>query len=777
MDAGRGRGLAEAGLLSLAAAMMPMGGQAEELVAFGSRQPGQVMLEVRLNGFDTQRLYPFVDHGGRLSATSQALTAAGLDLSSLGLSSQEALPLDAIPGLRYRYDRAAQVVDLSLPDDLRRPYALSQVHHGSLPPTASSRGWLLNYDGYAQSDARHRLNLMSELRHFNQQGVLSHTGLLAVGPHQGHRYVRYDTSWTQSDQQSMRTLQVGDTISGALSWTRAVRMAGVQWGRNFALRPDLVTYPVAVLGASAVVPSAMSLYVNGVRRYEAHVPEGPFVINDMPGITGAGEAVLVTQDAQGRARTISIPMYVDPRMLAKGLSSYSLEAGFVRRNYGRRSFDYDARPVMSASGRYGFDDAWTLEAHTEGGADVFNAGVGAYARLGQRGVFNLAVSGSAGHYRGGQVSLGYQYVDRFFSVDVQSTRSWRGYGDLGSREGVVIPRSTDRATVSFPLGPTGRMGVSYVGFQLPKQSRTRVFSLMLNQSIHERASITVSAYRDMRQKSSGVFVSLMWSLDSRRQTGTTLSHREGATDAAAYMQQSVPYDGGWGWMAEAGRQDGKAYTQGRAEYIGTYGAVSGIAQQQGSQTRAALQATGALVWMGGSLQASRWIDDGFALVNTGMPDVQVLHEHRALGRTDASGHLLVSGLNSYQANHLSINPSDLPLDARVTQLGLKVAPQAKSGVLADLRIERMRGASVTVLQADGSFVPTGASVLHEPSGRRSVVGFEGLTYIDVLSRHNQLHIRGQGVNCTVTLPEIPDDAGPLAFLGPYTCQDMTKAGG
>ena len=41
----------------------------------------------------------------------------------------------------------------------------------------------------------------------------------------------------------------------SLPWSRSMRLGGIQWRKNFALRPDLLTYPVASVRGTAVVPT------------------------------------------------------------------------------------------------------------------------------------------------------------------------------------------------------------------------------------------------------------------------------------------------------------------------------------------------------------------------------------------------------------------------------------------------------------------------------------------------------------------------------------------
>ena len=181
--------------------------------------------------------------------------------------------LDAIPGLRYSYNAATQSVNLVVPDALRTPYQLDMRGVPRAPPATSGRGLVLNYDAYAQTSGLSRLSLYTEQRYFSPSGVFSNTGITYAGG-RADRYIRYDTYWTRSDQDTMRTLRLGDTITSSLDWSRSIRIAGVQWGRNFSLRPDLVTFPVAAISASSVVPSSIALYINGVQQYSSNVPAG-----------------------------------------------------------------------------------------------------------------------------------------------------------------------------------------------------------------------------------------------------------------------------------------------------------------------------------------------------------------------------------------------------------------------------------------------------------------------------------------------------------------------
>ena len=136
------------------------------------------------------------------------------------------------------------------------------------------------------------------------------------------------------------TLRVGDAISATGAWGRAVRFGGVQFGTNFATQPTLVTTPLLAARGEAIVPSTVDVFINGQRVANETVPPGPFAIESLPAITGAGELQVVVTDALGRQQIVSRPYYSGPTLLRAGLNEYSVEAGAIREDYALESFAY-----------------------------------------------------------------------------------------------------------------------------------------------------------------------------------------------------------------------------------------------------------------------------------------------------------------------------------------------------------------------------------------------------------------------------------------------------
>ncbi len=84
--------------------------------------------------------------------------------------------------------------------------------------------------------------------------------------------------------------------------------------------------------------------------------------------------------------------------------------------------------------------------------------------------------------------------------------------------------------------------------------------------------------------------------------------------------------------------------------------------------------------MKGSVFPMRRVYDSFALVSTdGIANVPVKLENRLVGATDDKGLLLVTPLNSWQENDLSVDPLVLPADVSVERVRMKRCPPPAAG--------------------------------------------------------------------------------------------------
>lgn len=734
-----------------------------------SHLDGRYVLDVIVNGESTGQLAPVVRQRGRWFVRAGDLRALGLSSSRLPTADGTEVALDALDGVEATYHAANQSLALQVSDAWLTPHRL-----GNPPPVlvnaTSGAGVLVNYDGYVQRDRFTRASVWNDIRGFWSGGTVHQTGLVEHSPwRRGYR--RYDTWWQHDDPARLTTWAAGDLITGSLSWTRSVRIAGLQWRRNFSLRPDLVTFPIPALRGSAVVPSSVDLYLDGVRRMSGRVPPGPFVIQEAPGLTGDLQASVVTRDALGREQITTVPLYVDPRLLARGLSSFSVETGLPRDDYGVRSFSYRRHPVVSMATRYGATDGLTLEAQAQAGRRLALGGAGALMALGRGGVVSASGAVSGGQRMGGQWSVGYQYLSRRLSIDAQMIRTAGRYRDIASLDGVPAPTASDRVSVSLPFARGSTASLAWFAQRAPRQPATRVLSASLSLPAGTRGMLSVGGFRDFaRRGSHGVFAMLSVLLGGGALGSTSFNRQDGQTQTWVAASRTPDYGGGWGWQVLGRRAFSQRTAQGELQYLGRHGQISALAQQVGHQTGTSLGVTGALVVMNNTVHATRRTYDAFALVSTdGQSGVPVLRESVAIGRTDSRGYFLVPDLNGFEATRIDIDPTHLPADLAVATTEQRIAPQAGSGVFVHFPIRRYRAALVTLVDATGQPLPPGTPVQHVQSGAVTVVGYDGEVFVDALGPDNTLESRDGRQRCRASFDWTAPREGRMTRLGPLEC--------
>lgn len=753
---------------------------------------GELYLEVKVNGGATGSVMRFVQLPGAPGLRAQAddLRTLGIEPALSSNTRQAEYDLDGVRGLTYVFDAAAQSIDLRVTDAVRTPFVVETRPTRAITSGSASPGAVLNYDLYARFGAAAQTSVLTEARVFNDHGVFSSTALAQLqGPQR--TLLRYDTSWSHADPATLTSYQVGDFISRSVPWSRSIRMGGVEWRKNFDLRPDVLTYPVPQIGGSAVLPSSVSLYVNQMQQYAGTVPDGPFVLNQVAGLNGAGQATLVTRDALGRDVATSISLYIDTRLLAPGYDDYAVGVGMVRRNYGFRSFSYAPQPSVTASMRRGLSDRITIEAHGEASARLANGGAGVLVRLGEIGVVNGAVAasraGGAVAASGVQATVGYQYLSPRFSIDAQSTRASGGYADLGTLEGTPVVQANDRVTLNAGLPHGQNVSVSYVGLRLGTAPMARIAAVAYGIQLTPRSNFTVNAYRDLDNRAAtGLAATLSLTLPGRVGASASLGKQSGAQSRTLALARAGEVAISPGWSVQQGAQNGSNYLQGQAQYVGTMAQYSGTLQHDSNSTQGSLGMTGSIVAMNGRVLPARQTGSAFALVSTGLPEVTVLHENRPIGRTDRYGDLLVPNLVPYAINRLGIDAEELPLELQVRETNIEVVPQRLAGVLAQLKVERYDGATVKIVDAAGVPVPSGAAVAFAGSVAPTIVGYDGVVFVPHVAPSNVLTVdwvtdpaaEGSSASthhCMVRFNYDIATAAAGAMLGPLVCHPLKDA--
>ncbi|MHC8313837.1 fimbria/pilus outer membrane usher protein [Pseudomonas sp. GT1P32] len=739
----------------------------------------QLFLELVVNQMNTGHVVAVEQRNGRLFLSTNALRGTGMKLpDTLGTE----VDLDSLSGLHSEYDSAGQRLLLDVPPSWLPEQFVGNRDAYPRTQALSSFGALFNYDLYLNDtdDAGTYLAAWNEVRLFDSWGMLSSTGQYrrtlsgdSVST-LNNGYLRYDTTWRYSDDERLLTYEAGDLVSGALPWSSSVRLGGVQLSRDFGVRPDLVTYPLPQFAGEAAVPSSVDLFINGYKSSSADLQPGPYTLTNIPFINGAGEAVVVTTDALGRQVSTTVPFYVTSSLLQKGLSDFSVAAGTLRRDYGIRDFGYGPG-VSSGSLRYGLSDNFTLESHAEASDSLTLGGVGGNLRLGNFGVLNTALSQSRFDGDSGQqLSLGYQYSSQRYSFSYQRLQRRDQYADLTVVDSpfTTLSKRSEQATLSLNLNAWGSLGVGYFDVRAADDSRTRLLNLTWSKPLWHNSSFYLSANREIGDSNWAVQAQLVIPFDLRGSLALSSERsKTGQSQQRVNYSRAVPTEGGVGFNLGYAHGDGPAYRQADLTWrLQSVQLQAGVYGNSDAETRWA-DASGSLVWMDRQVFAANRIDDAFVVVSTdGYADIPVRYENQQVGQTDRNGHLLVPWSSAYYRGKYEIDPLNLPANVRSPNVEQRIAVRRGSGYLLTFPLSRVIAASIVLVDAQQQELPLGSGVVHEQSGTQTVVGWDGLVYLENLQAQNTLQVTlADGKACRVQFAvDMNQDQIPL--VGPLVCQ-------
>lgn len=738
---------------------------------------------------------------GSLAVERAELAAIGIEAPGKGDDRQLVSLRSA--GLAYQYDEARQMLYLNVTDHQRLVRVIdARGFSNSPPPPTSGWGALFNYAAFATTSTtigEWRLtpavaNLSADLRMFSPYGLINQTGIIGTTPaydlwkSSQTSALRLETSYVYADPDTQRMYRAGDVITGSLEWTRPIRMGGAQVQRNFGIRPDIVTAALPSASGSAAVPSSVDVLVNGVRVMTQQVPEGPFRLTNLPISSSNGDVQMVIRDATGRETRSELLLLSGERMLAPGIFDYTLEAGMARKFYAQRSNEYDSRPLLSASSRYGFHERLTLQNHLEAGSGGFNMGAGALFNAGRLGTINAALSGSSfATGRGAQAYLSYTLLTSIgISFSASTQRTFRKYDDLASAtavrwaneakkaESFDIPISSSSTYLFYTHPPKeihrlsvgshvpglgGHTSLSFAQittdprdqlYASPVQTRnlSRTISATYSRSVLFGGNLFITGFGNVSgRKERGFFAGISFPLGDRGQIGGGLQSVSNGNSGSANLGGNIfaskaigPEVGSYGWSASA-TAGATSMVAGSASYRTPVGTARVTGLQQSDAVNATGLFEGSVAFVDGHVAMGPRVEDSFAIIRTDASGVLVRHENNPVGSTTMLGTILVPNLRSYQRNKIDIDPTTLPDDVSTSRTQENIAPAYRSGVALDFRATQ-DGLPTLLIVTDtlGKPVDPGSKGLIRETNTAFRVGFDGKAYVALAQTSSEIEI-------------------------------------
>lgn len=577
----------------------------------------------------------------------------------------------------------------------------------------------------------------------------------------------------------------GDSFAASGNLGGSVLLAGLSVARNFSLDPYFYRYPGVGVSGAVMTPSHADIYVNGRLVAQEAIAPGTFDFSNLPVEHGSGETQVVLRDAFGGERVLTSSYYLSTALLARGLSDFSYSLGVRRESQTDESFGY-GDPVFVASHRVGLSDRLTLGLRSEATRDLVSGG-GSVVTPFARGEVEAALAASGGREaRGYAASL--RASARYGSFSLGGF--WQRMSDRYAT--VSLAATQDRAVVTggafagVALGRAGSLTLQYAQQDWRDTGSTRRLQAAYNTRLFDGVSLLVNASRGrtpLTGDSTEIWATLNFALARRHTANVQWRHDDEGSSFSAGVRHSPPLAEGFGYSFDATAQDGGAANGAAlAEYRGRRGVVSGAYRLFGGGSSGYLTAAGGVAVLGGSVFATRPIEQGFALLRVpGVTGVEGFSRNQSAGRTNRRGELLVPDLLPYYANRLGIADTDLPPDYLVDSVQRVIAPPYRGGAVVTFPVRRLRAfrGTLRVSFRGVEVVPLYGelSVTAQGNDYRSDIGSTGNFYLeDVPAGVRRGRVTYRGLTCEFDL-FLPASQEPVANLGEQICRTDAAAPG
>ena len=730
---------------------LPKGLTAQSVAASGG--PG--LSEIAVDGDVKARLVDLAWQNGVLAIDADAARVAGLPIPD---SSGGMIPLASLKLGKWAFDSIHQRLDVQLLRksdgdnfiDLSRP----PKRDGESAPLTALR---VDYDLTATL-ARGRTDAAGLVAAALVRGNVALTGgfQLTSSPAAGSSaLLRLDTQLQILFPQRGLTATAGDFFSAGGQSQRALRLGGLQIASDYSLRPDIVTTPLPGFTGQVSVPTGIDL-INGDQRYKlGEIQPGEFTVRNVPATSGRGEVAVILRDSLGREVIQSTRFYVSRNLLARNLSEFAVNAGFVRRRYGVRSNDYG--PLAgNAFYRRGISSRLTVEGTAEWTSGLVNVGARGDVVLGGLALATLEARysrDSVGKTSGTLLNLGLESSGRRISGRIGAILPSAGYRDVASRLGDPLPPRQFVGQLNFDLGRMNQIQLSATRQERrfdPRLPRAELRSDLLNTSFRTRISQKIDlfssfGYRRGETRAFTGFAGLSIQLGGGRnfQGSASGGTKAPLTGSTSFSKHDIEGDSlGYAFERSFGASN---RTSASVAWRSPYGRIEGQTEHVAGNFGFRANARGSVLVAGGGVFARNQTGGSYALVKTGtISGVTVMRENRPAGVTAKNGLLLVENIPAQVPISFDVDPDKLPADALARDTRKRIiVPRGAVGLVA-LDVVRFIPRQIRLIGPDGEPVAPGTLIKALPSGEQTMAGFDGVVDFNAGGSDRRLVVAGEG---------------------------------
>lgn len=544
------------------------------------------------------------------------------------------------------------------------------------------------------------------------------------------------------------------------------------------LPPNLRGYAPEVTGV-ARTNAKVVISQQGRVLYETQVASGPFRIQDInDAVTGQLDVRVEEQD--GSVQEFKIDTASIPYLTRPGTIRYKVASGRPS------DWKHNTNGPLFATGEFswGISNGWSLYGGGVAGGDYNAVAVGVGRDLMMFGALSFDVTQSRarlnnqwedGTLTGGSYRLSYSKSFDEFDSQVTfagyrfSERNYMSMSEyLDAREnGIRSQSSKEMYTISYSqqlrdLGVSAFLNYNHQTYWNSATNDRYTLTLSRNFDIGQfrNISLSLTGYRNKYYgvNDDGMYLSLSlpWGGSGSISYSGSYSRNNNTHQVSYYdrLKNGDSYQLSSGISRDGGTASGYYNHQGDMAQID-----ANASYQEGrySSVGISLQGGATATLEGAALHRSGMIGGTRIMLDTdGVADIPI-GGYGPVTRSNRFGKAVVTDVNSYYRNKISIDVNELPENAEATRSVVQAT--LTEGAIGYRKFEVIAGekAMAVIRLADGTTPPFGATVQNPKKQNVGIIGDDGSVYLSGINPDEQMTVRWSGqVQCVVTLPaQIP----------------------
>jgi outer membrane usher protein len=685
--------------------------------------------------------------------------------------------LKSVPELEFRINEQNVSLDIHASPSLFREHDVNSAYTKpyKVISTRDSSAFLNYAVDYDHSDQETAINISGELG-LSTGNYLGMTTFNYQKAEDTDSAVRLMTSLSYNDRDRLETVTLGDFSASSGALGSAILLGGASYSKNFSVDPFFLKLPPLNLSSTIETPSDVEIYLDGTLVRKEKMSPGEITFQDVPATVGFGNANMIIKDVYGRERTVTIPYYYSERLLKKGLQEYSYNAGFIREDFGAKSYSY-GKPAAMGFHNFGVSNNLKIGYAAEASSGLMNIGPSVSFLVFNKGIVDAAFALSSNSGESGLSGmLGYTYQSRNINVRLFTRSDSREYSNLAVKPSDDKAKIQFAGSIGFGRKDTGFLGAEYAHADMYNMGWSSRLTVSYNRLLTDWASlfITASETRDNETKDE-IFFGIHVYLGKDISGSLNYTKGDDSESQRISMQKSQTPGDGYGFRADMVNSNDTDYVNGAASYQNRYGLYNIDVKRSTEDTDYRLSASGGIGYIDKSVFLSRPITDSFAKVKVDkLEDVRVYYYGNEVGRTNKNGELIIADIRSFQDNKIGIEIQDIPIDYSITSLSRYISPSFRNGSVVEFQISRIQAVSGNIyIIREGAKIPaefTRLFVQVKDGISEWLVGRNGEFYLEnIPPGTHPAKIVYEANECEFDII-IPDSADMFLNVGDFTCE-------